>query len=389
MPRPTVARQQPDSADDGAGQSAEAVAEAVRLVGGESEGEDDGSYDGESRADSDEEPLDYLMLEFASRLPEQEAARLLQRVRRHERRHERAAEELRKHRQQRHDSGGSRAQDGPGCPGPVAQDTAQCPAAVARATASQADAAAGGQLEAGADGAAAQQGGRAAPSQRWMSCAIAVAIAAALSVPLTTGWLHGSPAEHASGVPSGGQGRPAAVQPQVEVSSAASEAEARALARARELAAEENVRQEMRRALEAAAERLAAHQAPEPAQRLAALRDHVQELEQEGYQVLLRPPEEGSSLQMPREDPEAMRRVAGLEALLREADFPAERLRSAALRLAAQGVDAEALRGAAPEDLATALSAPELVLSAGQRLQALAGLRRYAARAAQRTATAP
>jgi hypothetical protein len=121
-----------------------------------------------------------------------------------------------------------------------------------------------------------------------------------------------------------------------------------------------------------------------------SLRDRVQDLEEEGFVVLLRPPPlaiaDGSaspetvpSLVQKRlhADKPALETAAlELRSFLQEIGIPDARAASAALNLVWQGIDAATLRASPPEDLAAVFSAPELGLPAGERLRALAALRR-------------
>jgi len=104
--------------------------------------------------------------------------------------------------------------------------------------------------------------------------------------------------------------------------------------------------------------------------RQAVLLERVRELEDEGYEVLVRPSGSGSA------HDEDLRREEELRTLFAAApDTPELRITSIARSLARQGVGVAQLANAAPEDLVAVFSAPELGLPAVERLRLLTGVR--------------
>lgn len=173
---------------------------------------------------------------------------------------------------------------------------------------------------------------------------------------------------------------------QQRLASEATEVLERTRAKAVDLAARQAMQQQLQRAMETAAERLAA-QSPAvasgiSAQRRAALRERVEALEEHGYQVLVRPPDDGieGPLAQSHTGTENDNNLAAeLQEVLTNAGVPHVRATTSATRLARQGIGAADLYTASPEELAAMFSAPELNLLAGERFRVLSSLRQRAA----------
>eukprot|EP00747_Dinoflagellata_sp_TGD_P179016 gnl/TRDRNA2_/TRDRNA2_29081_c0_seq1.p1 gnl/TRDRNA2_/TRDRNA2_29081_c0~~gnl/TRDRNA2_/TRDRNA2_29081_c0_seq1.p1 ORF type:complete len:482 (+),score=69.47 gnl/TRDRNA2_/TRDRNA2_29081_c0_seq1:68-1447(+) len=114
----------------------------------------------------------------------------------------------------------------------------------------------------------------------------------------------------------------------------------------------------------------------------AELRERVRAMEAQGYQVLLRPPdddedEDGDDGAKPCADrPGCSAATASLEELLRwTRGLSAARAAFVAMKLSGRGVTAERLRGAGLEQAAETLAEPDLGLTTGEQLRVLEGFK--------------
>lgn len=395
----------------------------VDMAADESDVQWDSDADESSGAEA--EPLGYLMLAVASRLPEGEAAELLEKAHRWERRHARAERALSRHRSRSSlnvekeafnpqdptaESAGVRArarsrhfhgadarllQAAAGKPhgGVALADAAESsdPSEYYSVSASSLGAAENspahdGELRLGGNQAHTSEGVllRNPKKTRWLFAAVLIACAALC---------------FASGTGSSGS-MLKYIYVVVDLLGDASTTSAKGLGedirydrvreRTFELAVEKIVQQEVRRGVERAAESLAAmHRAArEPfeaaagqpgaevasrAPSVAALHDRVDELEEDGYQVFLRPlhpAQSGSGAFASGHGSAAAPPAHARPAAARERD--ALELRSF---LEGLGVVAADLRATSPEEFAAVVSA-ELGLGAGDRLRAMAALRK-------------
>lgn len=406
------------------------------MVGSGSSSDEDAA---ESANESDMEPLEYLMLEHAARMPEGQAAELLHKMRRFDRRQTRTSlrlQELELHRQpsaaasqqqqqqqlqqQRFEQLGVSDMSPQDIPMPsFSSEKATCEVKgnwrkshsdcqevdVAHLQHGESETDASGKAEAKAP--VVEVSAAESPVQEcsycfkmwpWLSrllSIVALLVLGALAFAVAYGPRHGT--DSSSGTSSSSAGEcpsvpGAAGADQCSAQSARSSPgvqQGRAFTLANDLAREQAVREQMNRAVEVAAERMAAHQAmsplpvtapivndDDPQHRRAALRERVQDLEGRGYQVLVRPPDEvgagGGVL------PDTLQ-IQELTALLAKAGLDQKIREETARRLLLQGVTSALLLGAAPEDLALVLSAPDIGLDAGARFRLLQGLKQVLA----------
>lgn len=120
--------------------------------------------------------------------------------------------------------------------------------------------------------------------------------------------------------------------------------------------------------------------AEEIAERRTLLQSQVRAMKEQGYAVLLAPPDEGPEHLEHLESGDlssktSSRRVPGmLEALLLDVGLSPYQALSVATSLAKQGVHVGNIDGVPPQTLAAALSSPHLGLDAGEQLRTLTGL---------------
>jgi len=107
----------------------------------------------------------------------------------------------------------------------------------------------------------------------------------------------------------------------------------------------------------------------EISERKTLLQSQVKAMQEQGYSVLLAPPGAASQLAEPTASP-----PKGLHALLLEVGLAPARAASATEYLRKRGIHIENMRSFAPKELAAALSAPELGLTAGEQMRAVTGL---------------